>query len=271
MRVASLQMTSGPDRMQNLHVASRLLQQAADQGAGLAVLPENFSLMSVSDDKKRVLAESEQHSSVLDFLSQQAASHHMAIIGGSILLHGSDGRLRNSSPAFDSSGQLLGIYDKMHLFDVDIDGELYHESSMIQSGHAPVVLQQGEFRIGLSICYDLRFPELYRYYADAGCHVVTVVAAFTARTGKAHWQTLLAARAIENQCYVIASAQSGTHADGRKTWGHAMVIDPWGEVIALQEAGEGVVMADLAITRIESVRRMLPALQHRRVIPPFRP
>ncbi|TLS67873.1 carbon-nitrogen hydrolase family protein [Mariprofundus erugo] len=271
MRVASLQMTSGPDRMQNLRVASQLLQQAADQGAELAVLPENFSLMSVSDQEKRALAESEQHSSVLDFLSQQASAHQMAIIGGSILLRGDQGLLRNSSPAFDADGKLLDIYDKIHLFDVEIDGESYHESSTIQPGHAPVVVQHGAFRIGLSICYDLRFPELYRHYADAGCHMVSVVAAFTAQTGKAHWQTLLTARAIENQCYVIASAQAGTHADGRKTWGHAMIIDPWGEVMAMQEAGEGVVMADLSLARLESVRRMLPALQHRRNIPPILP
>lgn len=269
MRVASLQMTSGPDRLQNLQVAARLLQQAADQGAELAILPENFSLMSVSDHQKQLLAESEQHSAVLDFLSQQATAHHMAIIGGSILLHGSHGRLRNSSAAFDCTGRLLAIYDKMHLFDVEINGESYHESSMIRPGHTPVVVQLEGFRIGLSICYDLRFPELYRYYADAGCNLLVVVAAFTAQTGKAHWQTLLAARAIENQCYMIASAQSGTHADGRKTWGHAMIIDPWGEVMALQEAGDGVVIADLSIARLESVRGMLPTLQHRRTMPSF--
>ena len=265
MRVACIQMNSGADRAANLEQASLLLQQAASAGAELAVLPENFSLMGASLSDKHLLAEPQENSPVLAFLSAQAITHRMAIVGGSTLLKGAQGKLRNACPVFSADGRLRAIYDKIHLFDVDLDGESYHESESVVAGEHPCSVALGDFRFGLSICYDIRFPELYRHYADSGCDVVCVVAAFTEQTGHAHWQTLLRARAIENQCYLLASAQWGVHADGRRTWGHSMIIDPWGEVMALQEEGTGVIMADLTSARLTHIRKILPSLQHRQI------
>jgi len=265
MRVASIQMNSGSDRVQNLQQVELLLRQAAEGGARLAVLPENFSLMGISDSDKLVAAEMVQDSIVLKFLSEQAALHQMTIIGGTVLLQGEHGKCHNACPVFGADGQLLAIYDKIHLFDADVSDHAYRESASIQPGEQPCSLQLGSFRIGLSICYDIRFPELYRRYVDDGCHIISVVAAFTESTGRAHWQTLLRARAIENQCYVLASAQWGTHADGRKTWGHSMLIDPWGDVLAVQAEGTGVVIAELSHARLTSVRTTLPCLSHRRL------
>jgi len=265
MRVACIQMNSGPDRAVNLQQAAELLRQAAAGGATLAVLPENFPLMGVTDSDKRAQAEPQGDSTVLSFLSMQAALHHMAIIAGSILLEGEQGKLRNVCPVFAANGRMLATYDKMHLFDVYLDGESYCESASIQAGDQPCSVELGRFRFGLSICYDIRFPELYRHYVDAGCHVLCAVAAFTEQTGRAHWQTLLRARAIEDQCYVLASAQWGRHADGRRTWGHSMIIDPWGEVLEVQEEGTGVIMADLTSARLTHIRKILPSLQHRQI------
>ena len=190
----------------------------------------------------------------------------MAIIGGSVLLQGDKGRLRNACPVFDAAGRLLAIYDKIHLFDVEVAGELYRESAIVQPGDCPVMAEVGGFKTGLSICYDLRFPELYRHYAGQGCNLISMVAAFTETTGRAHWQPLLQARAIENQCYLLASAQWGRHADNRHTWGHSMIIDPWGEIVAELPEGEGVITAVLSVDKLQSVRRSLPALRHRRLL-----
>lgn len=258
-------MNSSADRAANLEQASALLQQAASAGADLAVLPENFSLMGASLSDKQLLAEPQENSAVLAFLSEQATKHRMAIIGGSTLLKGVQGKLRNTCPVFSADGRMRAIYDKIHLFDVDLDDESYRESESVMAGEHPCSVELGAFRFGLSICYDIRFPELYRHYADAGCDVVSVVAAFTEQTGHAHWQTLLRARAIENQCYVLASAQWGEHADGRRTWGRSMIIDPWGEVMALQEEGTGVIIADLTSARLAHIRKILPSLQHRQM------
>jgi len=265
MQVACIQMSSGPDQSENLARTEQWLTKASAAGAELAVLPENFALMGVSDAKKRAAAEPQESSKVLAFLSRQAARHHMSIIGGSVLLEGEEGRLRNACAAFDADGRLLDIYDKIHLFDVDVGGDLYRESAIVQPGGRPVMVRLGEFNAGLSICYDLRFPELYRHYARHGCDIISVVAAFTETTGRAHWQPLLRARAIENQSYVLASAQTGVHADRRRTWGHSMIIDPWGEIVAELSEGEGVISACLSADRLQAVRRSLPALQHCRL------
>jgi len=263
-------MCSGLDRDANLATVARLLASAAQQGAELAVLPETFVFMGGSEAEKRAMAELQSDSSTLDFLAKQAANHQMAIVGGTLLLNtaadGGSGRsLRNACPAFDATGSLLAVYDKIHLFDMDYQGESYHESALMKAGDAPVSVAIGDLKVGLSVCYDLRFPELYRIYADEGCDVLCNVAAFTATTGRAHWLPLLQARAIENQCYVLASAQSGIHPDGRQTWGHSMIIDPWGEVLAELARGEGIVVADLSKTHLKHLRQSLPALQHRRL------
>jgi len=265
MRVACVQMCSGLDRDENLATVEKLLVQASEQGAELVVLPETFSFMGGSETEKRAMAESQQDSTVLSFLSEQAARHQMMIVGGSVLLKSASDHIRNACPFFDEKGVLVAVYDKMHLFDMDYQGEVYHESALIKAGDVPVSIPVGEFRLGLSICYDLRFPELFRQYVEDGCDLLCNVAAFTAVTGRVHWQTLLQARAIENQSYVLASAQAGVHPDGRQTWGHSMIVDPWGKVLCELAEGEGVIVAELSKEYLEQVRQSLPALQHRRL------
>lgn len=266
LRVGCVQMCSGDDRLHNLATAERMLEAAASEGVRLAVLPENFSFMSQSDEARYAAAEFPDDSWVLGFLSEQAERHRMHVVGGSVLLRqqGSE-RLRNACPVFSPDGKLLEIYDKIHLFDVDLGPERYLESATISAGDAPRSVQIGSWRLGLSICYDLRFPELYRRYAESGCQVLSVPSAFTVPTGVAHWEALLRARAIENQAYVLAPGQSGEHPGGRHTWGHSMIIDPWGEVLGCREEGEGLVLAELSMARVDQVRAMIPALNHRRL------
>ena len=264
LRAACVQMCSGNDKEQNLATAGRLIEAAASESAHLVVLPENFSFMGANDAERRDAAEYPEQSWVLGFLSEQASRHRMHIVGGSLLLRQPDsGHLRNACPVFSPGGRLLEIYDKMHLFDVDLDTESYHESATIMAGEVPKSVALGGWRIGLSICYDLRFPELYRSYA--GCQVLSVPAAFTVPTGRAHWEVLLRARAIENQAYVLAAGQVGEHPGGRLTWGHSMIVDPWGEVLDCLADGEGIVVADLDMARVNHVRRAIPALGHRRL------
>jgi len=265
LRVACVQMNSGDSVAANLLRAGELLQQAAQQGARLALLPENFAFMGAGDAVKRAAAETEEDSLAIAFLAGESARLHISIIGGSVLLkdNGNE-RLRNTSIVFSAEGKRLASYDKIYLFDVDLDGETYRESDLIQPGSAPKEINAEGWQIGLSICYDIRFPELYRRYSAASCELLAIPSAFTVPTGRAHWETLLRARAIENQCYVLAAGQWGVHPGGRRTWGHSMIVDPWGEVMAMQEEGEGVIVADLSRVRLQSVRRQLPALQHRR-------
>ncbi|GAV19114.1 omega-amidase [Mariprofundus micogutta] len=200
MRVACLQLSSVREQERNFDVVDKLLGEAVQEGVELALLPENFASMGCSDQQKRSSAEEQHDSSVLRFLAEQAEKHGVAIIGGTLLLKGAGDKLRNTCPVFDARGKLLTVYDKIHLFDMDYQDEFYHESALIEAGDVPVSVSMGHFKIGLSICYDLRFPELYRSYIEEGCHVLSNVAAFTATTGHAHWQALLRARAIENQC-----------------------------------------------------------------------
>jgi deaminated glutathione amidase len=265
LRVACIQMNSGDQLAVNLLRAAELLRQAAGQGARLALLPENFAFMGASDAAKRRAAQPEETSEALAFLGEHAAALNMAIIGGSVALSDAgQTRLRNTSVAFSATGERLAAYDKMHLFDVDVQGECYRESDLIRPGDKPVTARIEGWKIGLSVCYDVRFPELYRHYSAAGCEILSIPSAFTVPTGRAHWETLLRARAIENQCYVLAAAQAGVHPGGRSTWGHSMIIDPWGEVLASMEEGEGVAIADLSYARQQSLRRQFPVLKHRR-------
>jgi len=267
LRVACIQMCSGDDVDANLARAGEWLKQAADQGVELALLPENFAFMSLDDSVRHAIAEPEAGSGILDYLSRRAREYGMTVIGGSVpLTHPDSGKIRNACPAFSYRGDLLGVYDKIHLFDVDLENESYRESDTIVAGDTPVLVKVKDYDIGLSICYDIRFPELYRYYANEGCHILTVPAAFTVPTGMAHWETLLRARAIENQAYVLAAAQWGEHPGGRKTWGHSMMIDPWGDVMAKQEEGEGVIVVDLDMAFLRRIREALPVLAHRRKI-----
>ncbi len=266
LRVACIQMCSGDQMNINLERAEALLQEAADAGAKLALLPENFAFMSRDEAAKKGIAEPQEHSRLLDFLTRRARSHAMAVIGGSVpLISRHSSRIRNACPVFSHRGDLLAVYDKMHLFDVDLEHERYRESDLIVPGESPVSVELYGWNIGLSICYDVRFPELYRRYADSECTVLTVPAAFTVPTGMAHWQVLLRARAIENQAYVLAAGQWGEHPGGRKTWGHSMIIDPWGDILAVLDDGEGIIVAELDMDFLRRVRSSLPALQHRRM------
>jgi predicted amidohydrolase len=270
VRVAAIQMVSTTQVATNLRDAATLVGQAAQAGARLVVLPEYFCLMGRRERDKVALREQDGSGPVQDFLSQLAARHRIWLAGGTVPLASSDpDRVCNTLPVYDPHGRRVARYDKVHLFSFHDGEESYDEARTIVAGREPVSFQCriGEapggalLRVGLSVCYDLRFPELYRRFA--GAELVLVPAAFTAVTGRAHWEVLLRARAIENLCYVLAAAQGGQHENGRATWGHSMLVDPWGEVVAVHREGPGVLVADLDLTRIASARQRLPALEHR--------
>ena len=266
MRIAALQTVSTPDVDRNLEAAARLIAQAARDGAELAALPEYFCLMGRRDADKLHVAEAPGVGPIQTFLAAQAKAHGLWLIGGTLPLRtDAADRVRNACCVYAPDGSLAARYDKMHLFRYDNGRESYDEARVLEAGDAAVAMQAGPLRIGLSICYDLRFPELYRRLCVPPCDLLSVPAAFTYTTGREHWELLLRARAVENQCYVIAAAQGGTHENGRRTWGHSMVVGPWGEVLAVRPEGEGVVLADLDLKRLLDVRQQLPALEHRRL------
>jgi nitrilase len=266
MKIAALQTVSTTDVDRNLEAAARLIGEAARAGAELAALPEYFCLMGLRDDDKLAAAEAPGDGPIQTFLAAQAKAHGLWLIGGTLPLQTAiPGRARNASCVYAPDGTLVARYDKIHLFRYDNGRENYDEARVLDAGDDVVALQAGPLRVGLSVCYDLRFPELYRRLCTPPCDLLSVPAAFTYTTGRAHWELLLRARAVENQCYVIAPAQGGQHENGRRTWGHSMVVDPWGDVIAVRREGEGVVLADLDARRIASVRQQLPALTHRRL------
>lgn len=268
MRVASLQMVSSTQLSHNLERAEHQLEQAAQAGAELALLPEYFAFMGQHDRDKLALAEAFGNGPVQDFLSHTARRLGMGVVGGSLALATEDPEhATNSSLVFDRHGQCISRYDKVHLFRYDNGQERYNEAAVLVAGERTVAFDwqsnAGQhWRIGQSICYDMRFPELY---AQLQADVLLVPAAFTYTTGQAHWEVLLRARAIENQAYLLASAQGGWHENGRRTWGNSMVIGPWGEVLAQQAEGAGLVLADLDWAHLLRVRQQLPALQHRRL------
>ncbi len=269
MKIAAVQMVSAPEWAANRDAAARLIAQAAAAGAGLVLLPEYFCLMGRRDSDKLALAEPAGPASegpIQRFLSDSAREHGVWLVGGTLpVATGEPDRVLNRCCVFAPDGTPAAHYDKLHLFAYDNGRESYDEGRTLRAGSAPVAVQAGPLRVGLSICYDLRFPELYRALMTPPCDVLAVPAAFTYTTGRAHWELLLRARAVENQCYVLAAAQGGTHPNGRRTWGHSMVIDPWGEVLQVQDEGEGFVMAEVDAERIAQVRTQLPALQHRRL------
>ena len=273
MRIAAVQMVSTPDLGRNLDAARRLVAQAAGEGAGLVALPEYFCLLGRHERDKLALAEAPGAGPIQQALSEMARAHRIWLVGGTLpmRIEGDAAHAHNASCVFAPDGRLAARYDKMHLFTFKAGSEDHDESRVLRAGSAPVAFDAAvadgapALRVGLSICYDLRFPELYRALgAPAPCDLLCVPAAFTYPTGEAHWELLLRARAVENQCYVIAAAQGGRHENGRRTWGHSMIVDPWGEVLACLAEGEGVVSAELDRERIAEVRRRLPALAHRR-------
>ncbi|WP_457442465.1 carbon-nitrogen hydrolase family protein [Roseateles sp. P5_E4] len=264
MKIAAVQMVSGPDVAANLGAARRLLEDAARRGAQLAALPEYFCLMGMHDSDKLALAETEGEGPIQAMLASAARDLGLWLIGGTLPIRSTTPeRVRNSTLVFSPDGERVARYDKIHLFAFDNGRESYDEGRVLEPGNQPTSFDTGSIKVGLSVCYDLRFPELYRAYA--GCDLLAVPAAFTYTTGQAHWELLLRARAVENQCYVVAPAQGGQHANGRRTWGHSMVIDPWGQVLSVLAEGEGVVVADVDPARLTQVRQQLPALAHRKL------
>ena len=267
MKIAAVQMVSTPDVARNLEAAKALVARAAGEGAGLVVLPEYFCLMGRSDRDKLGVAERPGSGPIQQMLAAAAEAHGVWLVGGTLpmAIEGNVERVTNTNLVYSPRGELAARYDKMHLFRYDNGKEQYDEGRVLEAGRKPVAFDAAGVRVGLSVCYDLRFPELYRALMQPPCDLLSVPSAFTVPTGTAHWELLLRARAVENQCYVIAAAQGGTHENGRRTFGHSLVVDPWGEIVAIRrEEGEGVVVAELDAARIASVRIQLPALAHRR-------
>lgn len=265
---AAIQMVSSNDREQNLADCAAQLERAAAEGANLAVLPENFAFMGAKETDKLAIAEHNGEGRIQDFLAEQAAKHRLWIIGGTIPLKADHTHVYASSLVFNEHGQRVGHFDKIHLFDVTLaDGkEQYRESDSILAGNKKTVIIDSPFgKIGLSVCYDLRFPELYRDMVAQGAQILTVPAAFTAATGLAHWETLVRARAIENLCYVIAPNQGGRHASGRETYGDSMLVNPWGQVLDRVATGPGLALAEIDLAQLERTREHFPCLDHRRL------
>jgi len=262
MRVAAVQTVSGGDVADNLSQAEPLVAEAAAQGAHLIVLPEYFGILGKHASDKLAAKERDGAGPQQDFLARMAREHRAFVVGGSVPIDtGEPGHVASACLVYGPDGARVARYDKIHLFRFAKGTEDYDETRTIVPGNAAVAFDAPCGRIGLSICYDVRFPELYRALGD--CALLLVPAAFTATTGAAHWELLLRTRAVENQCYVLAAAQGGLHPNGRRTWGHSMLVDPWGAIVAEQDEGPGIVVGDVDPERIAEVRKQLPALTHR--------
>ncbi|MDX8386189.1 MAG: carbon-nitrogen hydrolase family protein [Gallionella sp.] len=261
-KVAAIQMASGPNVSGNLSEARRLIAKAVEQGAKLVVLPEFFAIMGMSDQDKVVVREKPGQGQIQDFLSETAKEFRIWVVGGSIPLEASTpDKVLNSCLVFDEYGEQVARYDKIHLFNLELGNESYQEANTIESGTQVVVVDSPFGRIGLAVCYDLRFPELFRAMNDVD--IIVLPSAFTDTTGKMHWEVLVRARAIENLAYIVASAQGGYHVNGRETHGNSMIVDPWGRVLDRLPRGSGVVVADVNPSYQTSLRTSLPALSHR--------
>ena len=261
-RVAAIQMASGPQVKANIEEATRLVSLAASTGARIVVLPEYFAIMGMRDTDKVEVMEADNHGPIQDWMAATAARHQLWLIGAGVPIASAvPGKVRNSCLAYDKTGQRVARYDKIHLFSLSLGQEQFDEARTIEAGDKVAVLDTPYGRVGLSICYDLRFPELYRAMDDVD--MIVVPSAFTATTGKAHWETLVRARAIESLAYVIAPAQGGYHVNGRETHGDSMIVDPWGVVLDRLPRGSGVVVAGINPQYQQTVRKSLPALTHR--------
>ncbi len=269
LKVAAIQMVSSDQLEENLEQAAELVDEAAAAGATLLTLPENFPLMSKEDTDRLAIAEDLGNGPIQDFLANSSRQHGIWLLGGTIPIRTQNrDKVFASSMLFNPKGECIAHYNKIHLFDVVVDEantESYRESDTFEAGNDIVVAKTDVGNIGLSVCYDLRFPELYRKMHEHNVQIITSPSAFTATTGEAHWETLIRGRAIENLCYVIASNQGGTHANGRETWGHSMIVDPWGHVLDLVDYGSGIAFAEIDLEKQERLRSMFPSLTHRRL------
>ncbi|WML90872.1 carbon-nitrogen hydrolase family protein [Thiothrix lacustris] len=264
--IAALQMAAGPNVPANLMEAGRLIKEAAARGARMVVLPETFAMMGADEADRVKIAETFGDGPIQTFISQQAIKYGVWIVAGTIPIRSEDpAKSYAASILYDAKGKVVARYDKIHLFDVELseNHEVYTESDTTMPGHQPVVVDTPFGKLGLSVCYDLRFPELYRRLSEQGAQILVIPAAFTELTGKAHWDVLIRARAIENLCYVIAPGQGGYHVSGRTTYGHSMIVDYWGRVRDVREKGAGVVLADIDLDALEQTRKTFPVLSHR--------
>ncbi len=266
-KCAAIQMASSPNVASHLLETEKLIAEAAKDGVKLVALPENFALMGVHELDKVKVREHDGKGIIQTFLSETAKKYAVWIVAGTVpLVANSDNKVRAACLVYNDKGERVARYDKVHLFDVsvpDTDDE-YRESDSIENGNEPLVIETPFGKLGIAVCYDLRFPEFFRKMLEQGMEIVVVPSAFTAETGAAHWEVLLRARAIENLCYVIAPNQGGFHLNGRKTFGHSMIIDPWGGVLDCYKTGSGFVSAEIDIERLEKVRASFPVLDHRR-------
>jgi predicted amidohydrolase len=263
-RIAAVQMVSTPQVEQNLESVRRRIGEAAQQGAELVLLPEYWPVMGMKEADKVAHAEQLDQGPIQRFMAGIAREHGIWLVGGTLpMVSPEQDKVLNTTMVYNARGEHVIRYDKIHLFNFSRGEESYDEARTIVHGTKVASFEAPFGRIGLSVCYDLRFPELYRAMGD--CALIVVPAAFTYTTGRAHWEVLLRARAIENQCYVLAAAQGGQHPNGRRTWGHSMLIDPWGEVKAMLPEGEGVVNGEIDLQHLQRVRESLPALRHRRL------
>lgn len=267
-KVACIQMASGPNIGANLFEVEKLIYQASKQGAKLVVLPENFAIMGLKETDKVTERETDGKGPIQDFLAAQSKRHGVWLVGGTVPLAASTpAKVRAACLVYNDKGKRVGRYDKIHLFDVQVVGsdERYTESETIEAGDTLAVLDTPFGKLGLAICYDLRFPELFRAMLDQDLDMIAVPSAFTAITGRAHWETLVRTRAIENLSYVFAAAQGGYHVNGRETHGDTMIVDPWGNILDRLPRGSGVVCAEVDLERVRSTRRNFPAVAHRRL------
>ncbi len=268
-KFAAIQMASGPNVDGNLNEALRLINKASKKGAELVVLPENFSHMGMKDEDIFAIAEDENKpGNILNFLSTTAKKLGIWILGGTVPLKSStEDKIYSAAILFNSDGKQVSRYDKIHLFDVDLSEESgsYNESTFTLTGKELVVADSPFGKLGIAVCYDLRFPELFRCLEKQGMQILLIPASFTAITGKAHWEILNRARAIENLCYVVSSAQGGFHVNGRKTHGHSMIINPWGQIIKHLTKGSGYIIADLDLKQLNETRQNFPVLEHRKL------
>ena len=265
---ACIQMASGPNVGANLLEAERLIGMAAEKDARLVVLPENFAIMGKEETDKVAVRESDEGGPIQEFLSQQAAKQGVWLVGGTVPMQASvDDKVRAACLLFNDRGERVARYDKIHLFDVSVmdNGERYTESETIESGDEAVVVDTPFGRLGLAVCYDLRFPELFRTMLDQGMEIIALPSAFTAITGKSHWETLVRARSIENLCFTLAAGQGGYHLNGRETYGHSMIVDPWGNIMNELANGSGLVCANMDLEQLNSIRRSFPCLEHRNI------